>query len=100
SPAKTFPRFMLVTFRPYTTFVALDAPEPKTMERCYSHAVVDSFWPILIVLAACGGPDANSPSRPLPAYEGHQAELFDDAIDPRAVGLNLDEARTPQTDAA
>ena len=25
-------------------------------------------------------------------------ELFDDAIDPRAVGLNLDEGRTPQTD--
>jgi hypothetical protein len=59
-----------------------------------------SFWPILILLAACGGPDANAPSRPLPAYEGHQAELFDDAIDPRAVGLNLDEARTPQTDSA
>lgn len=62
-----------------------------------------SFWPSLIVLLACvscGGEGANSPSRPLPTYEGHQTELFDDAIDPRAVGLNLDEARTPQTDAA
>jgi hypothetical protein len=59
-----------------------------------------SFWLVLVVVAACGGPDANSPSRPLPAYEGHQTELFDDAIDPRAVGLNLDEARTPQSDAA
>jgi len=62
-----------------------------------------SFWPSLLFLvtsASCGGPDANSPSRPLPAYDGHQTELFDDAIDPRAVGLNLDEARTPQTDAA
>jgi hypothetical protein len=55
---------------------------------------------LAIVLAlACGGPDANSPSRPLPAWEGHQAELFDDAIDPRAVGLNLDDTRTPQSDA-
>jgi hypothetical protein len=35
----------------------------------------------------------------LPNYEGHQAELFDDAIDPRAVGLNLDDARTPQSDS-
>lgn len=62
-----------------------------------------SFWPSLLVVVAtvsCGGPDANSPSRPLPAYEGHQAELFDDAIDPRAVGLNLDDTKTPQTDAA
>lgn len=54
----------------------------------------------LVTVEACGGPDANSPSRPLPAWEGHQAELFDDVIDPRAVGLNLDEGRTPQTDAA
>ncbi len=60
-----------------------------------------SFWPIALLIAAgCGGPDASSPSRPLPAYEGHQAELFDDGIDPRAVGLNLDDARTPQSDAA
>jgi hypothetical protein len=70
------------------------------MDRCYSHATVRTFWPILLLVAACGGPDANSPSRPLPTYVGHPAELFDDAIDPRAVGLNLDEARTPQSDAA
>lgn len=54
----------------------------------------------ITALLGCGGPDANSPSRPLPAWTGHQAELFDDAIEPRAVGLNLDEGRTPQTDAA
>ena len=47
---------------------------------------------------ACGGEGANSPGRPLPPWEGHQTELFDDAIDPRAVGLNLDDTRTPQTD--
>jgi len=70
------------------------------MERCYSLGPVRSLWLILMLVAACGGPDANSPSRPLPTYEGHQAELFDDAIDPRAVGLNLDEARTPQSDSA
>jgi hypothetical protein len=47
---------------------------------------------------ACGGPDANSPNRPLPPWEGHESELFDDGIDPRAVGLNLDDTRTPQSD--
>jgi hypothetical protein len=67
----------------------------------FTRSLMRSFWPIAVLIAAsCGGPDASSPSRPLPAYEGHQAELFDDAIDPRAVGLNLDEARTPQSDAA
>jgi hypothetical protein len=57
-------------------------------------------WLAVVVATSCGGPDPNSPSRPLPTYEGHQTELFDDAIDPRAVGLNLDDAtRTPLTDA-
>lgn len=59
------------------------------------------FWLIAASSAlalACGGPDANSPGRPLPPYGGRQMQLFDDAIDPRAVGLNLDEARTPQSD--
>jgi hypothetical protein len=59
------------------------------------------FWLIAavsVLALACGGEGANSPNRPLPPWEGHQAELFDDAIDPRAVGLNLEEARTPQSD--
>lgn len=51
-----------------------------------------------ILLCACGGGSADAPSRPLPAYEGRSVDLFDDAIDPRAVGLNLDDARTPQSD--
>ena len=57
------------------------------------------FAPLWALALACGGPDASSPGRLLPPWEGHQTELFDDAIDPRAVGLNLDEARTPLTDA-
>jgi hypothetical protein len=49
---------------------------------------------------ACGGPDPNTPAgRQLPAYEAHQKELFDNAIEPAAVGLSLDDsARTPITD--
>jgi len=53
---------------------------------------------VSVLALACGGPDANSPNRPLPPWEGHETELFDDAIDPRAVGLNLDDTRTPQSD--
>ena len=47
---------------------------------------------------SCGGPDAKAPDRPRPPYEGRSVEVFDDTIEPRAVGLNLDDARTPRTD--
>lgn len=53
---------------------------------------------VFLLAASCGGPDANGPSRPLPPYEGHQKELFDDAIEPAAVGLSLDDSKTPLTD--
>jgi len=51
-----------------------------------------------VLVLACGGPGAASPERPLPPYEGHAVELFDDAIEPRAVGLNLEDAADPHTD--
>jgi hypothetical protein len=43
---------------------------------------------------ACGGgtPDAQNPDRPLPAYEGHAAELFDDGIEPTAMGYPSDQS--------
>ncbi len=50
-------------------------------------------------LAGCaGGPDASAPTRPMPPWQGHSRELFDDAIEPRAVGLSLELTRTPRTD--
>lgn len=52
-----------------------------------------------MVALACGGPDANSPGRPLPPFEGHATELFDDSIEPAAVGLSLDDAADPKADA-
>jgi len=48
--------------------------------------------------ASCGGPDANAPKRPLPSYAGHATELFDDAIEPRAVGQEIDPANSPRAD--
>jgi hypothetical protein len=49
---------------------------------------------------ACGGtsPGAQTPSRPLPAYSGHATELFDDAIEPKAVGLELEQTISAKSD--
>ena len=47
----------------------------------------------------CGpatGPGAKS--RPLPAYAGRAADLFDDSIDPAAVGMDFDKGYTPKAD--
>lgn len=46
----------------------------------------------LAVLTGCGGngTEAETPQTPLLPYEGQQQALFDDAIDPAAVGLSMD----------
>jgi hypothetical protein len=51
-------------------------------------------------LAACGGgtPEARNPDRPLPPYIGHATELFDDGIEPTAVGFPLDPSANPVGD--
>jgi hypothetical protein len=48
--------------------------------------------------AACG-PPASAPARPLPPYVGHAKELFDDAIEAKAVGLDLEATVIPRNDA-
>jgi hypothetical protein len=50
-------------------------------------------------LSACGGPGASSSSRPLPSYAGHAIELYDDAIDPAAVGLDYQKSYAARSDA-
>jgi hypothetical protein len=52
------------------------------------------------VLLACSGgtPDARRPDRLLPPYTGHATELFDDGIEPAAVGFSLDPSDSPQAD--
>src|SRR5579884_3938252 len=52
-------------------------------------------------LAACGGgtPGARSPDRPLPPYTGHAVDLFDDGIEPSAVGYPTDQGVNPAGDA-
>ena len=49
----------------------------------------------------CGGASsgAKGPSRPLPSYTGRMITLFDDDIEPRAVGIELSQApQLPRTD--
>jgi hypothetical protein len=54
----------------------------------------------LLQAAACGGgtPDGRSPGRPLPPYTGQAVELFDDGIEPSAVGYPLEAGAAPMTD--
>ncbi len=61
-------------------------------------------WMTLAVVGAClagcgDGAGAKSPSRPLSAYSGRMTDLFDDAIDPAAVGLDMDNSFHPRSDA-
>ena len=52
-----------------------------------------------VMAAGCGdGKDANDPSRPVSSYAGRQADLFDDSIDPAAVGLDFDKGYAPKLD--
>jgi hypothetical protein len=55
-----------------------------------------------VALVGCAGAerDVNDPSRPLAPYGGRSAELFDDRIEPAAVGLDLDHDFAPRTDRA
>jgi hypothetical protein len=59
---------------------------------------------LAVAVAACGtggcGPSTGSASssRPLPAYAGRAATLFDDSIDPAAVGMDFDKGYSPKAD--
>jgi hypothetical protein len=69
------------------------------MGRCRREAGVFAFV-VAAAMCACGGstPDARSAARPLLPYIGHDTELFDDAIEPMAVGFPLDPSASPQGD--
>jgi hypothetical protein len=65
------------------------------------HAAVSSIvaLALLACVSACGSSrDPNAPTRPLPAWAGHQVEVFDDTIEPAAVGLDLDKGYMPRGD--
>lgn len=62
-------------------------------------ALAPVFVAAAIALGGCqGGAGAQGPRRALPQYQGHATELFDDAIEPQAVGLEVDRTRPPKGD--
>jgi hypothetical protein len=65
---------------------------PRTAARAATRApalsVAVLVLPLPALLCGCGGNTAEAarPTRPLPPYAAHWVELFDDAIEPAAVG--------------
>ena len=65
----------------------------------FAHGVVLALSLGLTALVACDDtPGAQSPHRPLPAYAGHTAEVFDDSIESAAAGISLDLHVDPNLD--
>ncbi len=62
--------------------------------------VVGAALVLALATSACGstGRDPNAPSRPLPTYAGRASDLFDDNIEPSAVGLDFDKSYSPKAD--
>jgi hypothetical protein len=58
-----------------------------------------SLPPMALALAGCASSATalRDPSKAPPSYAAHATELFDDAIEPSAVGYELDLAPTPTT---
>lgn len=58
-------------------------------------------WALLActALMSCGGKGASSPGQNGPPYSGRAVSLFDDGIDPIAVGYQLDPGPAPSGDA-
>jgi hypothetical protein len=57
-------------------------------------------WPLVALLSALAcSPAGTRPGRPAAAYAGRSAELFDDSIEGRAVGLDPEAASSFRTDA-
>jgi hypothetical protein len=73
---------------------------PSACRRGPGHRPLAAVALLSVCLVSCGGstPDARNPDRPLPPYIGHATELFDDAIEPTAVGFPMDPGASPLGD--
>jgi hypothetical protein len=75
---------------------ALEALRSRTGRRGLTVLVVAVA---LALVGGCGGGQgADSPSRAVAPYSGRQADLFDDTIEPAAVGLDFDKGYAPRVD--
>jgi hypothetical protein len=68
------------------------------MRRSVALAIAVAAMSLVFALGCGGGNAGMHPDRPLPAYAGHAAELFDDAIEPGAVGYPSDQDGPPSAD--
>jgi hypothetical protein len=70
------------------------------MRHSAAPATLASLPVLCGLLGACGGgnADVRNPDRPLPPYNGHATELFDDAIEPNAVGYPMEAGGNPLSD--
>lgn len=70
-----------------------------TAASSISMSIVASLAIACVLGSGCGSSrDPNAPGRPVPAWAGHQVEVFDDTIEPAAVGLDLDKGYSPRGD--
>jgi hypothetical protein len=53
---------------------------------------------LILGALGCGGGGVGAPGRALSLYNGRLADLFDDAIEPAAVGLDFDRGYAPKVD--
>ena len=76
-----------------------EAQPRAAMARPSGWARIALIAAVVATGTACGGgKDAADPSRALAPYAGRQADLFDDAIEPAAVGLDFDRGYAPRSD--
>jgi hypothetical protein len=68
------------------------------MSRPRAHALFAVLAVLLQAWGCGGGREADSPSSNLVPYSGRQADLFDDSIEPAAVGLDFDKGYAPRVD--
>lgn len=68
------------------------------MRRCFT---LPALCAALVASTGCSGAAAGgrAPGYPLPPYTDRDVAVFDDAIDPRAVGYELERAINPNGDA-
>lgn len=74
-----------------------DRPRPSGLVRAGRLAAALA---LALSLSACGGgrPAEDAGARPATPYVGRPAELFDDTIEPAAVGLDFDKGYDPKED--
>jgi hypothetical protein len=68
---------------------------PAITARGLLRIAATGFLAAVSTSCAAVAPDARAPARGLPPYAGRDVALFDDAIDPQAVGYSLESALPP-----